>query len=74
MRGAVRGCHIELDAGLEGELQASASPHVVLADRLVRAIQILEPAVRSSTLSSSIFRKAGQRGYLRRTRRRLRSS
>src|ERR1035441_5638391 len=27
MRGAARSCHIELDAGLEGEFRASASPH-----------------------------------------------
>jgi len=42
MRGAARSCHIELDAGLEGEFRASASPHIVLADRLVRAIQSLD--------------------------------
>jgi hypothetical protein len=42
MRGAARACHIELDAALEHEFQASASPHVVLADRLVRAIQSLD--------------------------------
>jgi len=42
MRGASKGCHIELDARLEAELNESPSPHVVLADRLVRAIQVLE--------------------------------
>jgi hypothetical protein len=42
MRGAARSCHIELDAGFEDEFRASASPHVVLADRLVRAIQSLD--------------------------------
>ncbi len=42
MRGAPRSCHVELDPGLENELQASRSPHVVLADRLVRAIQSLD--------------------------------
>ena len=42
MRGASRTCHIELDAALEDEFRASASPHVVLADRLVRAIQSLD--------------------------------
>jgi len=42
MRGAGGGCHIELDAALEEEFRSSASPHIVLADRLVRAIQSLE--------------------------------
>jgi hypothetical protein len=42
MRGAPRACHLELDSGLEDEFQASSSPHVVLADRLVRAIQRLD--------------------------------
>jgi len=42
MRGAARACHIELDAALEDEFQASGSPHIVLADRLIRAIQSLE--------------------------------
>ena len=42
MRGAAKGCHIELDDRLEGEMKGSASPHVVLAERLIRAIQTLE--------------------------------
>jgi hypothetical protein len=42
MRGAGRGCHVELDAQLETEVGASSRPHIVLADRLVRAIQSLE--------------------------------
>jgi hypothetical protein len=42
MRGAGGSCHRELDTGLESEFQASAQPHIVLADRLVRAIQALE--------------------------------
>jgi hypothetical protein len=42
MRGAGGGCHIEVDAALESELGSSQSPHVVLADRLVRAIQTLK--------------------------------
>ena len=39
---AVGGCHIELDSELENELRASPKPHIVLADRLVRAIQRLQ--------------------------------
>lgn len=39
MRGAGKGCHVELDADIEAEFHASATPHVVLAERLVRAIQ-----------------------------------
>ena len=42
MRGAVKDCHIELDDRLEGEVKNSAAPHVVLADRLLRAIRSLE--------------------------------
>lgn len=39
MRGAGRGCHIELEGKLEAELMEASRPHAVLADRLVRAIQ-----------------------------------
>ncbi|MHC4044394.1 hypothetical protein I3J27_35160 [Bradyrhizobium xenonodulans] len=42
MRGAAKGCHIELDARLAGEMKDSPTPHVILADRLLRAIQTLE--------------------------------
>src|ERR1700722_11493110 len=42
MRAANRSCHIELDPALEHEFRASSSPHIVLADRLVRAVQNLE--------------------------------
>jgi hypothetical protein len=39
MKGAGSGCHIELDASLESDFQQSASPHILLAERLVRAVQ-----------------------------------
>jgi len=42
MRGAAKDCHIELDAASETEFEASPRPHIVLADRLLRAIQTLE--------------------------------
>lgn len=42
MRGAGAGCHVELKAQFEAEFRASSTPHIVLADRLVRAIQGLE--------------------------------
>jgi hypothetical protein len=42
MRGAAKACHIELDDRLEPEMRDTASPHVVLATRLIRAIQTLE--------------------------------
>ena len=42
MRGAGGACHVELDAALESEVRDSATPHVVLADRLVRAVQRLD--------------------------------
>ena len=35
-------CNVELDSGLEKELQGSSRPHVILADRLIRAIQRLQ--------------------------------
>ncbi|HVB35564.1 MAG TPA: hypothetical protein VNJ52_14510 [Patescibacteria group bacterium] len=37
-----RSCHVEVDALFEGEFANSSSPHIVLADRLVRAIQSLD--------------------------------
>lgn len=42
MRGAGRGCHLDLDAALEDEFRTSTGPHVVLADRIIRAIQTLD--------------------------------
>jgi hypothetical protein len=42
MRGAGRGCHVELDAAIEEEFRGSSRPHVVLAERTVRAIQTLD--------------------------------
>ena len=42
MRGAGHGCHIELDKELEAEFEMSSTPHIILADRLVRAIQRLD--------------------------------
>jgi hypothetical protein len=35
-------CHLELESEFEREFESSSAPHVVLADRLVRAIQNLE--------------------------------
>ena len=42
LRGAGKGCHLELDVSLENELRSSERPHVVLAERLVRTIQLLD--------------------------------
>jgi len=42
VRGAGTGCHVELDPALEAEIRASPTPHIGLADRLLRAIQGLE--------------------------------
>lgn len=42
MRAAGGACHLELDSVLESEFTASPHPHVVLADRIVRAIQSLD--------------------------------
>src|SRR5207244_9051329 len=38
-RAAGGGCHVELDRRLESEFCNSSTPHIVLADRLLRAIQ-----------------------------------
>ena len=38
MRGAGTGCHVELDGQLDSEFENSSTPHIVLADRLLRAI------------------------------------
>ncbi|PYT26667.1 MAG: hypothetical protein DMG57_20845 [Acidobacteria bacterium] len=63
MRGASRTCHIELDAGLEDEFQASASPHVVLADRLVRAVQSLDARRAEFDVLFIYIPKRWERGY-----------
>jgi hypothetical protein len=42
MRGAASGCHVQLDAQLDRDFEASPTPHVVLAEKLLRAIQTLE--------------------------------
>jgi hypothetical protein len=42
MRAAGGDCHAELDGSLDEEFEASRTPHVVLAERLVRGIQGLE--------------------------------
>lgn len=42
MRAAGGSCHVELDPDLEQTFDASPTPHSVLADRIVRAIQSLE--------------------------------
>ncbi len=59
MRAAGAGCHIELDSAMEPEFNNSPTPHVVLADRLVRAIQSLEARRSEFDVSSSIFRSVG---------------
>jgi hypothetical protein len=42
MRAAARQCHLELDPQIDRELDMSPTPHVILADRLLRAIQTLD--------------------------------
>ena len=36
LRGAGKGCHLELDSALEDELKSSERGHVVLAERIIR--------------------------------------
>ena len=64
MRGAARACHIELDAALEDEFQASGSPHIVLADRLIRAIQGLEARRAEFDVLFIYIPLRWQRGYV----------
>ena len=42
MTGAAVGCHVELDAQVDRDFDASLVPHTVLAERLLRAVQSLE--------------------------------
>jgi hypothetical protein len=42
MRAAGGNCHVELDREFEDEFQTSRTPHVVLTERLLRAIQLLD--------------------------------
>ena len=42
MKAAGHSCHLELEASFEDGFRGSSSPHVVLAERLVRAIQSLD--------------------------------
>lgn len=42
MKAAGGECHVELDREFEAEFSNSSTPHIVLADRLMRAIQLLE--------------------------------
>ena len=42
MMAAGQGCHVELSSQTDSELTGSPQPHSMLADRLVRAIQLLE--------------------------------
>ncbi|MBS3648670.1 hypothetical protein KEU06_08505 [Pseudaminobacter sp. 19-2017] len=42
MTGAEKSCHLELPAELERMFEISSTPHIVLADALIRAVQQLE--------------------------------
>ncbi|MBI4538943.1 MAG: hypothetical protein HY704_05465 [Gemmatimonadetes bacterium] len=42
MVAAAKGCHVELGNRLEAEIQESPTPHIVLAEHLVRAVHLLE--------------------------------
>ena len=64
MRGAARSCHIELEAGLEDEFQASPSPHIVLAERLVRAIQGLDARRSEFDVLFIYIPQRWERGYV----------
>jgi len=42
MTGAAKDCHLQLPETLEGDLDRSETPHVVLTEALTRALQLLE--------------------------------
>src|SRR5690606_18326938 len=42
MRGASKDCHLELDGGLEEQIERAEGPQIVLAEAITRAIQRLE--------------------------------
>ncbi|ESZ60450.1 MULTISPECIES: hypothetical protein [unclassified Mesorhizobium] len=42
MRGALASCHLQLDANVDHDMEKSPRPHLVIADRLTRAIQALD--------------------------------
>ena len=63
IRGAGKGCHIELDGELEDDFLASSMPHIILADRLVRAIQSLEAHRASFDVLFIYIPKRWTRGY-----------
>jgi hypothetical protein len=64
MRGAGRGCHIDLDAALEEEFRAASRPHIVLAERLVRAIQSLDAHRADFDVLFIYIPKRWSRGYI----------
>jgi hypothetical protein len=64
MRGAASDCHIELDGQLEAEFQSSATPHIVLADGLLRAIQSLEARRSEYDVLFIYIPKRWERGYV----------
>jgi hypothetical protein len=64
MRGAARSCHIELEAGFDDEFQASPSPHIVLAERLVRAIQSLDARRAEFDVLFIYIPQRWERGYV----------
>jgi hypothetical protein len=61
MRGAGDGCHIDLDTSLEAEFRTSPTPHIVLADRLLRAIQVSRHAALNSMCCSYTSPSTGHR-------------
>lgn len=40
---AMKGCHVELEQGLDESIANSSQPHIVLADALMRALSTIEP-------------------------------
>ena len=64
IRGAGKGCHVELDKEVENEFNGSSTPHIVLADRLVRAIQSLEAHRDAFDVLFIYIPKRWARGYV----------
>jgi hypothetical protein len=64
IRGAGKGCHVELDKEVEAEFDSSSTPHIVLAERLVRAIQSLDAHRDAFDVLFVYIPKRWARGYV----------
>lgn len=60
---APRGCHIELEEGLDEKIADSAQPHVVLADALTKALSTIEPHRSEFDVVVMVLPERWERGF-----------